>query len=141
MTGTDFGYHLRLPSETKIDANTINDSRVEIKEGKKAPEDIPLICCCQCFQMITSVDQAIEVDGHHQHVFANPHGMIFNIVCFRSAAGCVCIGNETCQWSWFQGYSWKAAVCKNCFIHIGWRFASKSDMFNGLIHDRLLYPE
>jgi hypothetical protein len=138
MTGTNFGYHLRLPSETVIDQ--ANKPFIESK-GKKELNGFKFICCRQCFQMITSIDQAIEVDGHHHHVFANPHGIIFNIVCFRSAAGCVCIGNETCQWSWFQGYSWKAAVCKNCFIHIGWRFASKSDMFNGLIHDRLLYPE
>jgi hypothetical protein len=138
MTGTDFGYYLRLPAETMIDQ--ADTPFIKSKGGKKL-NGSKSICCRQCFQMITSVDHAIEVDGSHHHAFANPHGMIFNIVCFRSAAGCVCIGNETCQWSWFQGYKWKAAVCKNCFIHIGWRFASKSDMFNGLIHDRLLYPE
>lgn len=138
MTGTDCGYHLRLPSETIIDKT--DNPLIKSKE-KKEPKGFEFICCRQCFQMITNLDQGIEVDGHHHHTFTNPNGIIYEIVCYRSAEGCDLVGNETLEWSWFQGYSWKIAVCKNCLIHIGWHFASAKDAFSGLINNRLLYPQ
>lgn len=138
MTGTDCGYHLRLPSETIIDKT--DNPLIKSKE-KKEPKGFEFICCRQCFQMITSLDQGIEVDGNHHHTFTNPNGIIYEIVCYRSAEGCDFVGNETLEWSWFQGYSWKVAVCKNCLIHIGWYFASAKDAFTGLINNRLLYPQ
>ena len=132
----NFRYYLRFPSETIID-NT--DQPLIKNKEKKEKNKQKFICCSLCLQIITSYDQKIEANGLHHHTFANPEGIIYEIVCFKSAPGCEFLGDESFLWSWFQGYSWKVAVCKKCLTHIGWLFTSAKDTFCGLIDNRLLY--
>ena len=53
------------------------------------------LLCRQCHQIITSTSEMIEVSGFHQHTFANPEGILFEIGCFRKAKGCWYIGPPT----------------------------------------------
>ncbi|MGB5984318.1 MAG: cereblon family protein, partial [Desulfobacterales bacterium] len=60
--------------------------------------------------------------GAHRHTFANPHGRVFEIGCFRDAPGCRVQGPALTEFSWFSGYAWRIALCGGCLSHLGWRF-------------------
>jgi hypothetical protein len=115
---------------------------------KKSPEEKPqekvsdfeeFILCRQCHQVLTTPSERIAIQGSHQHTFANPHGIVFQIGCFRSVQGCGYVGPPTTEWSWFKGFSWRIVVCRMCLTHLGWFYASSGNgSFVGLILDRLL---
>jgi hypothetical protein len=116
------------------------DSLVEKEtKDKTSSKDEEYILCRQCHWVITSPTERIEVQGSHQHTFANPAGIIYQIGCFRSANGCGHVGSAKEEWSWFKGFSWRIAVCGKCLEHLGWRFESSgNESFHGLILNRLL---
>ena len=93
--------------------------------------------CAACKQPVTHQDERIAVAGGHEHRCANPHGLSFRIGCFRDAAGCAAVGAATIEYTWFQGYAWRIAVCAHCRAHLGWRFEADAERFHGLIVDRL----
>ena len=110
---------------------------------KEAPEPEPeeeeYILCRQCRQAITRPTERITVQGAHQHTFANPHGIVFEIGCFRTVQGCGHAGPPSTEFTWFPGFSWRVAVCIKCLGHLGWFFTSPDyDSFHGLILDRLI---
>jgi ribosomal protein L37E len=98
----------------------------------------PRLVCAQCGQPITAEHWRMAVAGAHCHVFANPHGQVFEIGCFSSAPGCAAMGPATPDFSWFSGTIWQIAVCASCGLHLGWRYIrDDGGAFYGLILDRL----
>jgi uncharacterized C2H2 Zn-finger protein len=93
--------------------------------------------CTECQYPITRKSDRIEINEKHQHVFANPHGYIFQIGCFAQAPGCVIAGEETSFFSWFSGYTWRIALCGQCLTLLGWAFHSTESQFFGLILEKL----
>jgi len=136
-SGTDISFLLKQPSEKYGGEKPGHIVEDETKE--KEPYTGKYILCRQCQLVITSPDERIEMQGAHQHTFANPHGSVYQIGCFRSAAGCGYAGSD--EFTWFSGYSWKIAVCGSCLFHLGWLFVSPGkESFNGLILDHLIQP-
>jgi hypothetical protein len=110
--------------------------------SKEATDTGNHLLCRQCLQVITHASEQIAVAGSHQHTFANPHGIVFEIGCFRTAEGCGYVGPPTDEFSWFNGFMWRVAVCSACLTHLGWLFTSSgSNRFTGLILDRLIESE
>lgn len=96
--------------------------------------------CRDCGQIITHERERIEIAGSHMHSFINPHGHRYRIGCFRQAPGCLEIGEDTEEYTWFIGYSWKIVLCSSCYRHLGWVFSSVKDgCFFGLVLTNLLY--
>ena len=127
----------RVPPEKQ--SNEMLNSFVEDETEEKSSEKEEYIFCRQCRNVITSPDERIEVKGSHQHTFANPHGIVFEIGCFRIVQGCGHAGPASTEFSWFPGFSWRIAVCIKCLAHLGWLFALQdNDSFHGLILDRLV---
>jgi len=130
-------YLLRLPPEKQNTDTT--ESLVKEETREKESDREKYLLCRQCHQVITSPTERITVQGSHQHTFANPHGVIYEIGCFRHVIGCGYAGPASDEFSWFKGFSWKIAVCNMCLTHMGWFFIShSSESFNGLIIDRLI---
>lgn len=132
---------LKLPSEENGGLKT--DLLVEDETGEQISEEDKFIRCAQCLYAIAKPENRIVVGGSHQHTFANPHGILFEIACFSLADGCGYLGTGTEEFTWFKGYAWRIAVCRKCLFHLGWRYnlLSGSDSFYGLIVDHLVYPE
>ena len=107
----------------------------QVDEADSSDDDI---LCRQCLQPITHASERIQRQGEHVHTFANPHGFVFEIGCFKNANGCGYAGPPTDEFTWFSGYYWRMAVCRACLVHLGWLFTSGEDRFNGLILERLL---
>jgi hypothetical protein len=130
---------LRQPSEKKGQDSTPVIEEEEAEEQE--PEEEEYILCRQCQQAITRPADRITVDGSHLHTFANPHGIVFEIGCFKTVRGCGYAGPLTDEFSWFSGYSWRVSYCSMCLTHLGWMFVSGGgDVFHGLILDRLIQP-
>lgn len=114
--------------------------RAESEPGDRRARqaEAPLICA-HCSAPITSRDQAIEINGRHEHAFFNPAGIAYEIRCFRRAPGCLIQGDPTSEFTWFAGYRWQFSLCATCLTHLGWFFSSRQDTpFYGLIRNRLL---
>lgn len=108
---------------------------------EKAPQEEIYILCRDCLHPVTRPADRISVQGRHRHTFANPHGVVYEIGCFRSAPGCGLIGPASDEFTWFAGHHWRVCVCAACLVHLGWRFASTDgEPFYGLILDRLIEP-
>jgi hypothetical protein len=98
------------------------------------------VVCRECLHEITSSSERKLVDGAHAHTFANPQGIVFEIVCYRDAWGCGYVGPASSEFTWFAGYMWRIAVCAHCHVHLGWRFSAPDGQgFHGLITDRLIF--
>ncbi|MCP5425988.1 MAG: hypothetical protein H6970_13120 [Gammaproteobacteria bacterium] len=94
--------------------------------------------CVPCGHRITPLAARISVRERSTHEFANPHGIAYRIGCFREAPGVVREGTPTDYWSWFPGYRWQIALCRGCGQHLGWSFVSGTELFYGLILNRLV---
>lgn len=96
------------------------------------------IHCAACGYLVTRTRWRLEMDGH-EHVFFNPAGKVFRVLCFREATGIVDRGVPTDEFSWFRGYLWNYALCRGCGDHMGWRFAGDAEpaVFFGLIKVKL----
>ena len=70
-------------------------SLVEADTAEKEPDREEYILCRHCHQLITTPSERIEVQGSHQHTFANPQGIVYQIGCFRSVQGCGSAGPAT----------------------------------------------
>jgi len=128
---------LRIPPDAK--SHQMLNSGVEEEPEEKTSDEEEYILCRQCRHVITSSAERIAVQGSHQHTFANPHGIVFEIGCFRSVPGCGYAGPASDEFAWFKGFSWRVAVCIRCLTHLGWLFTSRGcDSFHGLILDRLV---
>lgn len=114
----------------------------EEPEAEETFDEQTYLLCRQCLAMITTNAERISAGGSHEHAFANPHGIVFEIGCFRNAWGCAAAGSPTDEFTWFAGYFWQVVVCGSCLTHMGWRFTSPDAAgFYGLILDRLIESE
>lgn len=116
-----------------------------LPEDKSAADDAdpePVIRCRHCLHTIARPADEIAVQGAYRHTFANPHGYVYEIGCFRWADGCSNIGPSSTEFSWFAGFAWRIAVCRKCRLHLGWHFDSGTqNSFHGLILERLIFPD
>jgi hypothetical protein len=126
------------PSVNKKISIAVNSHTKKYSRKEELTDSGKFLLCRQCLQTITHRSHQIIVNGAHEHTFANPHGIVFEIGCFKSAAGCGYVGRPTDEFTWFKGFMWQIAVCGSCLSHVGWLFTSSSvDSFVGLILDRL----
>jgi hypothetical protein len=131
--------HLRQPPERPQQQRSPEAGTAAAEE--ESPEEEAYILCRDCLHPITRPAERISVDGQHRHTFANPHGIVFEIGCFRSAQGCGTVGPGSDEFTWFAGHHWRVCVCVTCLVHLGWRFDSPNgNTFFGLILDRLIEP-
>lgn len=118
------------------DCKISSDQRADTDQKHQIEED--KILCAVCKNVITHRVFQILVDDQWRHVFANPHGIVFEIVCFGQAGGVSLFSPPSNDFSWFPGYSWRVAGCSDCGTHLGWQFVSRDHYFYGLILEKLI---
>ena len=111
--------------------------QAQIEEEAESGQDV---LCAFCQNDISSIREGIVVNGSHDHIFANPHGLVFEVVCYNTAHGCAVCSPLTTEFTWFPGFGWRIAVCRYCAGHLGWFFQSEADSFFGLILKNLIIP-
>ncbi len=113
---------------------------VETYEDEIQEETDKEIRCAFCENKITDMSRRISINGAHEHIFANPHGLIFETGCFKKAEGCAIASPPSSEFTWFPGYMWRISVCSHCINHLGWFFSSENDSFFCLILKNLIFP-
>lgn len=108
-------------------ARSVHDSE-EHGSAAETPEYSQL-CCALCHSPVTSQDQLLEVNGSSVHHKINPSGAHFEIICFANAEGCSASGTLTSEHSWFSGYQWCFAHCRQCSSQLGWKFKGASEFY------------
>jgi hypothetical protein len=108
-------------------------------ETEETTDDV--INCAMCGHLVTRGRWRLDIDGH-EHVFFNPAGRVFRVLCFREAPGAADQGDPTGEFTWFKGYKWNFAHCRGCNAHLGWRFTGTvaPPVFFGLIKGKLAGP-
>jgi len=98
-------------------------------------EDDEKYYCVVCSTLVTRARWRIAMNGIHEHTVFNPAGMVFDVLCFKEADGAIAVGEPTDTFTWFKGYDWRFAVCRNCGSHLGWHYegSEKPAIFFALI--------
>lgn len=134
-----------LPVESAQSAESVSyllrgfDARKEMVPAQPAPFDEGTtdqrrgIFCRRCGYRITDEASRVTVNNSHTHTFFNPAGLLFELACFREASGCSLHDVASSQFTWFAGYQWRLAFCRQCSNHLGWRFESHNSAFFCLI--------
>jgi len=131
MTGAPFFSILLVPDES---AESSDEAAAKADEKKE-------ILCGTCGMGVTSPGYITSRQGGTEHTFTNAYGYVFRVCCFKKAEGCIAAGIPTEEFTWFNGYIWEFALCKNCHQHLGWFYRSADDSFFGLIRDSLIFPD
>jgi hypothetical protein len=113
----------------------------QIEQESTHQEKGQRILCAACHHPITASIHKIEINTTHHHRFTNPTGFTFEIGCFTLANGCELHGTPTLEHTWFQGFTWRYALCAHCHNHLGWFYQATNDSFYGLILNRLQNEE
>jgi hypothetical protein len=100
-------------------------------------EEQKAVICRNCGQVITSVASVSSPEGSRTHTFFNPAGIVYEIICFSTAPGCLVQGPSSTEFCWFAGFTWRLAFCGNCLTHLGWFYESRDSSFFGLILKKL----
>lgn len=111
---------------------------VDDEESEDEKERHPLLVCRLCGHGVAKEKDQISVAGTHRHTFFNPAGIVYELGCFREAAGCVLVGSRSPEFSWFAGCLWQVALCRGCGNHLGWHFLGDGQSFFGLILAELI---
>jgi hypothetical protein len=96
------------------------------------------VVCAACGGFVAESLARSSVNGAHSHSFINPAGLVFRVACFAEAPGVLALGEESLQFTWFAGFSWRVAVCRACTEHLGWCYRSAGSSFVALIEDRIV---
>ncbi|UCF57267.1 MAG: hypothetical protein JSW15_01975 [Deltaproteobacteria bacterium] len=78
--------------------------------------------CASCGGLITHSDRLILVGGTNRHLFVNPAGVECDFHTFYSCPGAIAVGEATEAHTWFSGYTWRMAFCRQCGQHLGWYY-------------------
>jgi hypothetical protein len=111
-----------------------------LDQPETSTQDEKIIVCASCNYHITDPSKQIIVNQSFNHIFANPHGHVFEIGCFSQASGCILCSILSNEFSWFAGFSWQICICRYCSSHLGWGFSSDTKHFFGLIIEKLNFP-
>jgi hypothetical protein len=82
--------------------------------------------CTGCNALVTSSDRFLAMGGTHRHFFVNPAGMECDFYTFASCPGATAEAAATIEHTWFPGYQWRFAFCRNCGEHLGWNYGAVS---------------
>jgi len=108
--------------------------KTRLKESDRPKEGY--VFCLACSHVLAHAHDRLNIDGSHEHVFSNPHGITHHFGCYQEALGCAIEGAPVAADSWFPGYLWRLAMCADCGQHIGWLF-EHDDHFYGLLVDKI----
>ena len=108
------------PNQTK----SKTDAQQDFALYQKSDE---VILCKNCRHAISSAEYAVQINKKHQHTLCNPAGIVFEILCFQKAPGCIVQGSPRLEFTWFAGFAWNFAFCSNCSHQLGWFFQKEAD--------------
>jgi len=100
--------------------------------------------CANCHTPVSDASCLLVIQGDSpNHYFANPDGLLFEILTFSWCQNLLDGSPSVWQNTWFAGYSWTVQYCSGCQIHMGWRYDGSAEptRFYGIVRERLIEIE
>ena len=100
--------------------------------------------CANCHTPVSDASCLLVIQGDSpNHYFANPDGLLFEILTFSWCQNLLDGSPSVWQNTWFAGYSWTVQYCSVCQIHMGWRYDGSAEptRFYGIVRERLIEIE
>ena len=100
--------------------------------------------CANCHTPVSDASCLLVIQGDSpNHYFANPDGLLFEILTFSWCQNLLDGSPSVWQNTWFDGYSWTVQYCSGCQIHMGWRYDGSAEptRFYGIVRERLIEIE
>ena len=119
--------------QTEADAELDRDVTTELSDSQPQQR----FCCAVCGAYVSDERFKIAVNGQHIHTRTNPQNQTFSFGCFSVVQGGRASGSATDEHSWFNGYRWRFAHCKNCSAQLGWQFTGEQ-VFYALVLEQLV---
>lgn len=85
--------------------------------------------CKRCKTQIASYSDIFAMaKGNVNANYCNPAGYIHETLTVHKTSEDAerLVDRPSTEFSWFPGYAWQIAVCKQCSSHIGWKFSALS---------------
>ena len=124
--------------ELKYNPETAETVTVKPEESaEESPVTDKRVLCRNCHGYVAEINDRIRINDSDYHIFRNPMGLFFRVICFSRADGVLPVTEYTYENTWFSNYSWSIALCLGCHTHLGWHYRSENSVFYGLIADRL----
>ena len=82
--------------------------------------------CSGCGDLVSYSDRLIRIGTADRHLFVNPAGVECDFFTFSDCPGAIAHGGATAVHTWFPGYRWRMAFCRNCVQHLGWHYEAMS---------------
>ncbi len=109
------------------------NSNLDPEDGIETHYD-KILLCSRCGNQITSYSEGATIHGSFEHSFLNPDGIMYQIGCFKKAAGCISSERFILEFTWFHPFPWCFVFCSDCGRQLGWKYKSNNnDVFYGLI--------
>lgn len=82
--------------------------------------------CAGCNSHITSINNLFsKTDEGSVNVYVNPQGSVHDLITSLRVSYIVrTSGQPSEEFSWFPGYAWTIIECRQCGIHLGWKFTA-----------------
>lgn len=100
-------------------------------------------CCKGCDTQITDKRDmfSMSLEGP-QGTYVNPVGYVHETITVNKVRGLSYNGRQSTNHTWFPGYAWLIAQCRNCGTHMGWKYKAtnsnlKPERFWGLCRSAL----
>ena len=101
--------------------------------------EVQAIVCAPCEAALA--ERSDVIPGERYPVYANPAGVVFELVLVSTAPGTRAVSAPVLEHTWFAGYAWQIAVCSACLAHVGWHYVAtggqRPQHLVGLIADKV----
>lgn len=106
-------------------------------------ERLSALFCGHCGRYVTSKDDIFSMSSSGPlAAYVNPKGYVHDTITAMKAENIELNGKPVYENSWFPGYGWTIAQCRDCGNHLGWRFTTKENLkpqvFWGLTRSSLI---
>ncbi|XP_061407724.1 protein cereblon [Lethenteron reissneri] len=130
----DFSYWvascLPIDNDVRLSLLTVSSAVQRLRCELDILEKCTSLCCRNCDMEITMRGEIFSLSQYGpMAAYVNPHGYVHETLTVHKASSLNLIGRPSTEYSWFPGYAWTIAQCRDCGSHMGWKFtATRKDM-------------
>ncbi|XP_069693339.1 protein cereblon isoform X2 [Periplaneta americana] len=117
---------LPLVDEQRLLLLKLNSPIQRLRWELSVLEKCQMLCCRDCDAHVADPRDtfSMSVEGP-QGTYVNPGGFVHETLTLHKAVGLRCVNEDpSTEYSWFPGYAWTIAECRQCHKHMGWKFTA-----------------
>ncbi|XP_078678417.1 protein cereblon-like [Branchiostoma floridae x Branchiostoma belcheri] len=135
---------LPLDDGLRLHLLSINSAVQRLRCELSIMQKCTIMCCRDCGSQIAEKKDVFSMSvAGPMAAYVNPGGYVHETLTVYQVTGITHHGRPSTEHSWFPGYAWTVAECRQCRHHLGWKFTPakkklKPEKFWGLCRASLL---